>query len=323
MSCTAVLQPTSPYGQPCFWHTVNGAESQPWCNPALLCIRSDACGGHRTDAGPGAKLKLPHSASNTDYPKLTGKLFSRIKLLKKRVIAGLYLLYSKAIYFIFAFTYWQLLLFWVNVLSRAYSHEFWFLWVYFQHFPISPETNAIVRRLLTGAVSEVEYSQMSSVWSHFPIRLSAYGDCISYPSNMPCVALNHWCLIHRISHSRDSLWQWLCSKGNRLSSLVTEKQLLSLVHHLSKYLIPGSCSGSLPCQIKLFSSKAEASDEPECLCLTGLRLSQVIHLVKSSHPPFLSAHHYLFREVMKYQSTRAATGGVWGGELRFHLTWLW
>lgn len=119
VSCTAVLQPTSPYGQPCFWHTINGAESQPWCNPALLCIRSDACGGHRTDAGPGAKLKLPHSASDTDYPKLHGKLFSRIKLLKKHVIAGLYLLYSNAIYFIFVFTYWQLLLFWVNVQNRA------------------------------------------------------------------------------------------------------------------------------------------------------------------------------------------------------------
>ena len=61
---------------------------------------------------------------------------------------------------------------------------------------------------VTGGIS-----QMSGVWSHFAIHLSASGDHTSYPSNVPCVALDHRCLLLQIYQNMDSLQWWLKRKS--------------------------------------------------------------------------------------------------------------
>lgn len=115
VSWITILQPTSPCVQPCFWHTIERWRRR--ITPVLyFCASGQMHVGTQDRWWPRSQTQIAtKNTSNTDYPKLDGKLFSRIKLKKnpKQPISGLYFLYSNTIYFLFSFSYWQLLLFWV------------------------------------------------------------------------------------------------------------------------------------------------------------------------------------------------------------------
>lgn len=173
--------------------------------------------------------------------------------------------------------------------------------------------------LLTGAASEVEYSQTSNVWAHFPIRPSASDHHTSYPSNVPCVALDPWSPIHRNSQSPDSL---LCGK----SIIFTHHRKPTFKCRPSFIQTPRSWRLLRPPPSPNKTLLLEGWSR-WWTCVPVFKLDRGCHKwcipVKSFHPPWLSVHRYLGRQILKYQSTWAATGGVWGAESRLHFTWLW